>query len=129
MAGTSGALTEAHHLQEPGRQVGSFTQVTASGRSAWARAAQGDKEIYLTTDGACTAFQRRPFLKAFLEEVCQLFEVAIFTAGSRVRPLFKAYPERRHPSHLALDMKRQTYCAAPKQTTLPSNLQSSGDSG
>ena len=48
---------------------------------------QGDKEVYLTTDGACTAFQRRPFLREFLEEVCQLFEVAIFTAGSRVRSL------------------------------------------
>lgn len=45
---------------------------------------QGVKEIFMTTDGACTAFQRRPFLKDFLEEVCQLFEVAIFTAGSRV---------------------------------------------
>ena len=45
---------------------------------------QGVKEIFMTTDGACTAFQRRPFLKEFLEEVCQLFEVAIFTAGSRV---------------------------------------------
>ena len=39
----------------------------------------------MTTDGSCTAFQRRPFLKDFLEAVCPLFEVAVFTAGSRVR--------------------------------------------
>jgi len=39
----------------------------------------------MTTDGACTAFQRRPFLKNFLEDVCQVFEVAVFTAGSKVR--------------------------------------------
>ena len=40
----------------------------------------------MTTDGSCTAFQRRPFLKDFLEAVCPLFEIAVFTAGSRVRP-------------------------------------------
>ena len=47
---------------------------------------QGNKEVFVTTDGSCTAFQRRPFLKDFLEAVCPLFEVAVFTAGSRVRP-------------------------------------------
>lgn len=45
---------------------------------------QGNKEIFMTNDGSCTAFQRRPWLKNFLEEVCQLFEVVVFTAGSRV---------------------------------------------
>jgi len=39
----------------------------------------------MTTDGACTAFQLRPFWKNSLEDVCQVFEVAVFTAGSKVR--------------------------------------------
>ena len=75
-------------------------------RSACSTSAQGDKEVYLTTDGACTAFQRRPFLKQFLEEVCQLFEVAVFTAGSRVRLLLEscAEPHDAGPPHR--DLKR-----------------------
>lgn len=48
---------------------------------------QGNKEVFVTADGSCTAFQRRPFLKDFLEAVAPLFEVAVFTAGSRVRSL------------------------------------------
>ena len=52
----------------------------------------------MTTDGSCTAFQRRPFLKDFLEAVCPLYEVAVFTAGSRVRPPF---PHAPTPAHLA----------------------------
>ena len=48
---------------------------------------QGNKEVFVTADGSCTAFQRRPFLKDFLEAIAPLFEVAVFTAGSRVRSL------------------------------------------
>ena len=61
---------------------------------------QGNKEVFVTTDGSCTAFQRRPFLKDFLEAVCPLFEIAVFTAGSRVRC----------PSHMAPHLPLSAEC-------------------
>ena len=64
---------------------------------------QGNKEVFVTTDGSCTAFQRRPFLKDFLEAVCPLFEVAVFTAGSRVRP------PPRTPPHLPLSTECESW--------------------
>lgn len=41
--------------------------------------------MFITADGARTAFRRRPGLAAFLERCAELFEVAVFTAGSQVR--------------------------------------------
>ena len=47
--------------------------------------AQGGCEVFITADGSRTAFERRPGLGAFLARVAQLFEVAVFTAGSQAR--------------------------------------------
>ena len=81
---------------------------------------QGDKEVYLTTDGACTAFQRRPYLKEFLEEVCQHFEVAIFTAGNRVSVLSvpagsaRIWSQRRDSQSLAAALCQPSQCQHSK---------------
>ena len=44
---------------------------------------QGSTEVYITLDGNRMAFARRPGLGAFLARVAQLFEVVVFTAGSK----------------------------------------------
>ena len=51
---------------------------------------QGGFEVFTTTDGTRTAFQRRPGLAAFLARAAQLFEVVVFTAGSQARLLLHA---------------------------------------
>ncbi len=45
---------------------------------------QDSREVFVTGDGARTAFERRPHLTHFLESVSTLFEIVVFTAGSQV---------------------------------------------
>ena len=45
---------------------------------------QSSREVFVTGDGARTAFARRPPLARVLESGSTLFEIAVFTAGSQV---------------------------------------------
>jgi hypothetical protein len=62
------------------------------------RLVQVCSELFRTNDGASMAFQRRPGVGAFLARVAQMFEVVLFTAGSKACP--QPLTPRPLPRHL-----------------------------